>query len=95
MDVFKLNKAIEFEGITYESFDLSGLEDLSGEEYASLLKQAEKIDGESMVPEKSLTFAFLAAAKVTGKPYDLFFHLKGKDASKLRYNIGSFFLAED
>ena len=59
------------------------------------LFQAEKIEGESMVPEKSLTFVYLTAAKVTGLPFDLFKTLSAKDAARLRYQIGSFFLSED
>lgn len=95
MEVFTLKKMVTFEGEKYATLDLSGLEDLSGEDYASLLKQAEKIEGESMVPEKSLTFVYLTAAKVTGLPFDLFQTLSAKDAARLRYQIGSFFLSED
>jgi hypothetical protein len=47
------------------------------------------------VPEKSLTFVYLTAAKVTGLPFDLFKTLSAKDAARLRYQIGSFFLSED
>lgn len=95
MKKFVLKKPVNYETKEYEEFDLSALEDLSGEEYASLLKQAENIDGADMVPEKSLTFAYLAAAKVTGLPFDLFKMLGAKDAARLRYQIGSFFLSED
>ena len=95
MEVFTLKKMVTFEGEKYATFDLSGLEDLSGEDYASLLKQAENIDGMDMVPEKSLTFAYLTAAKVTGLPFDLFKTLSAKDAAQLRYTIGNFFLSED
>mgnify|MGYP001632949252 CR=1 FL=1 len=95
MEIFKLKRPVIFEEREFEQFDLSGLEDLTGEEYATLLKEAERIDGADMVPEKSLTFAFLAAAKVTGQPFDLFKGMGAKDAARLRYKIGSFFLAED
>lgn len=95
MEIFKLKKEITFEGTKYTELDLSGLEELSGEEYGSLLKRAENLDGADMVPEKSLTFAYLAAAKVTGLPYDFFKKLSAKDAARLRYTIGSFFLSED
>lgn len=95
MEKFILKKPVTYETKKHEEFDLSGLEDLSGEEYASLLKQAQKIEGESLVPEKSLTFVYLTAAKVTGLPFDLFKMLGAKDAARLRYQIGSFFLSED
>lgn len=95
MEKFILKKPVTYETKKHEAFDLSGLEDLSGEEYASLLKQAQKIEGESLVPEKSLTFVYLTAAKVTGLPFDLFQTLSAKDAARLRYQIGSFFLSED
>lgn len=91
MEKFILKKPVIYETKKHEAFDLSGLEDLSGEEYASLLKQAENIDGMDMVPEKSLTFAYLTAAKVTGLPFDLFKMLGAKDAAQLRYTIGNFF----
>lgn len=91
MEKFILKKPVTYETKKHEAFDLSGLEDLSGEDYASLLKQAENIDGMDMVPEKSLTFAYLTAAKVTGLPFDLFKMLGAKDAARLRYQIGSFF----
>lgn len=95
MEKFILKKPVTYETKKHEAFDLSGLEDLSGEDYASLLKQAENIDGMDMVPEKSLTFAYLTAAKVTDLPFDLFKTLSAKDAARLRYQIGSFFLSED
>ena len=95
MEKFILKKPVTYETKKHEAFDLSGLEDLSGEEYASLLKQAQKIEGESLVPEKSLTFVYLTAAKATGLPFDLFKTLSAKDAARLRYQIGSFFLSED
>lgn len=95
MEIFKLKKSVVFEGNEYTQIDLSGLEELSGEEYGSLLKQTENLDGADMVPEKSLTFAYLAAAKVTGLPYDFFKKLSAKDTARLRYSIGSFFFSED
>ncbi len=95
MEKFVLKKPVNFEGKKCEEFDLSGLEELSGEDYASLLKQTENIDGADMIPEKSLTFAYLTAAKVTGLPFDLFKTLSAKDTARLRYQIGSFFLSED
>ena len=45
MEIFKLKKEITFEGTKYTELDLSGLEELSGEEYGSLLKQSENLDG--------------------------------------------------
>lgn len=95
MEIFKLKKSVVFEGNEYTQIDLSGLEELSGEEYGSLCKQAENLDGVDMIPEKSLTFAYLAAAKVTGLPYDLFKKLSAKDTCRLRYAVSSFFLSED
>lgn len=95
MEILKLKKEITFEGTKYTELDLSGLEELSGEEYGSLCKQTENLDGADMIPEKSLTFAYLAAAKVTGLPYDLFKNLSAKDTCRLRYTISSFFLSED
>lgn len=95
MEIFKLKKSVVFESNEYTQFDLSGLEELSGEEYGSLCKQAENLDGVDMIPEKSLTFAYLAAAKVTGLPYDFFKKLGAKDTCRLRYAISSFFLSED
>lgn len=95
MEIFKLKKSVVFEGNEYTQFDLSGLEELSGEEYGSLCKQAENLDGVDMIPEKSLTFAYLAAAKVTGLPYDFFKKLGAKDTCRLRYAVSGFFLSED
>lgn len=95
MEIFKLKKSVVFESNEYTQFDLSGLEELSGEEYGSLLKQTENLDGVDMIPEKSLTFAYLAAAKVTGLPYDFFKKLGAKDTCRLRYAVSSFFLSED
>ena len=92
---FELKSPITFEGKEYKSFDLTGLEDLSGQEYKDLLAKQEKLDGETSVPERELTFAYLAAAKVTGLPADLFAALKGRDAARLRWTIGAFFLKED
>ncbi len=53
MEILKLKKEITFEGTRYTELDLSGLEELSGEEYGSLCKQAENLDGVDMIPEKA------------------------------------------
>ena len=44
MEILKLKKEITFEGTRYTELDLSGLEELSGEEYGSLCKQAENLE---------------------------------------------------
>lgn len=93
--IFKLKKKAFFEGTEYTEFDLSGLEELTGEDLGTLCKQAENLDGMLMIPEKSLTFAYLAASKVTGLPYDLFKKLSAKDTCRLRYTVSGFFLSED
>ena len=38
MEIFELKRPVTFEGHKFEQLDLSGLEDLTGEEYATLLK---------------------------------------------------------
>ena len=93
--IFKLKKETAFEGTEYTEFDLSGLEELTGEEYGSLCKQTENIDGAAVIPETSITFVCLAAAKATGLPYDLFKKLSAQDTCRLRYTVSGFFLSED
>ncbi len=93
--IFKLKKKTAFEGTEYTEFDLSGLEELTGEDLGNLRKQTENLEGMQMIPEKTPTFAYLAAAKVTGLPYDLFKNLFAQDACRLTYTISGFFLSED
>ena len=84
MEIFELKRPVTFEGHKFEQLDLSGLEDLTGEEYATLLKETERIGGADMVPEKGLSFALLAAAKVTGQPFGLLKKMGAEEAARLR-----------
>jgi len=93
--IFKLKRKKTFEGIEYTEFDLSGLEELTGEDLGTLRRQTENLEGMLMIPERHPTFAYLAASKVTGLPYDLFKNLFARDACRLTYTISGFFLGED
>lgn len=88
-------KPYSFEGTTYESIDLSGLEDINGRKLTAIEKAFGKTGIVSSMPETTTTYAKIAAAAATGLPAEFFEDLSGKELRKIRTAVTRFFYEED
>ena len=88
-------KPFTFEGVSYESVDLSGLESLSAADMIAVNKTIERGGSASVLPEMSLEYACLMAARATGKPVEFFKALPPKEAIKVKNRVTNFLYGED
>lgn len=79
------SKPFEFEGKTFESIDLSNLEDVTAAQLVSVEEQVTAI-----VPELSMDYALLLAAKVSNQPAAFFQSLPGKEGLKVKRVVQGF-----
>lgn len=99
-NLISLNNPITFEGKKYTGFDLSPLEDWTGQDLIDAQKAYKKVAGdtfspiEALVPESSLEYALFIAARVTGLPIELFKKLKARDAKQVKAKVIFFFNSE-
>lgn len=83
----KFSKPFQFEGKSFESVDLSGIEDITAAQLASI---EEGVSAVSPMPEMTLDYALLLAAKVTEHPLAFFQSLPGKEALKIKRLVQGF-----
>ncbi len=91
--VFK--KPFIFEGDTYASIDLSGLESLSAADMIAVNKTMERSGTVNVLPEMSLEYACLISARATGMPVEFFKALPPKEALKIKNRVTNFLYGED
>ena len=84
-----------FEGKTYESVDLSGLEDLSAADMIAANKIMERGGTVNVLPEMSLEYACIISARATRMQVEFFRALPPKDALKVKNRVTNFLYAED
>ena len=87
----KFRKPYTLEGETFDGVDLSGLEDLSARDMIATQRTMEKSGSINVLPEMSLEYACLFAAKATGKPVEFFQELPPKEAIKVKNRVTNFF----
>lgn len=83
-------KPFEFEGKTYEGLDLSGLDDLTGDDLLEADRAYSATGNYSPVPELTLAYTFSLAATVGGVPQEFFKRLPGKEALKVKNEVVRF-----
>jgi hypothetical protein len=91
--IFK--KPVTWEGSTYTEVDLSSLENLKASDMIQVQRTMEKSGSVSVLPELSLEYALLFAAKATKIPVEFFQSLPPKEAIKVKNRVTSFFFGED
>jgi hypothetical protein len=88
--VVEFKKPYIFEGKEYTSIDLSGIDDLSGND----LLEADKIysaSGQfSPVPELTLAYTFAIASRATKLPLEFFNNLPAREALKVKNEVVRF-----
>lgn len=90
-----LSRPYKFEGETYDTLDLSGLDELKASDMIAAQKVLDRSGSFSFVPEMSLEYACIIASKATGQPLEFFQGLRPRDAIKLKNRVTGFFYRED
>lgn len=85
--VVKFSKPYLFEGNTYESVDLSGIEDLTGDDLLEADRAFSASGQFSPLPEMTLAYAFSIAATVTKQPIEFYRALPAKDGLKVKNEV--------
>ena len=88
----KFSKPYTFEDETYEGIDLSGCEELTGNDAAKAEKIMAARGENTMFPEASSSYAFIIASLATGKPVEFFMGLPLKDSTKVKNRVRACFL---
>lgn len=89
------SRSYQWEGVEYDSLDLSAIEDVSGTDLIAAARYAQRKGVTTVMPETSLEYAFFMASRATQLPVEFFNTLKGKDALRIKNAIISFFYGED
>lgn len=84
-----------YEGESYDSIDLSGLEDVKAADMIEAQKVISRSGELTSTPELSMNYACLIAHRVTGKPIEFFYNLPAKEAVKLKNLVSGFFYSRD
>lgn len=86
--IFK--KPYVFEGNTYEKLDLSGLENMTGKEYAKIEKMLRMKGITTLNPETTPEGAFMYASQAAGVPVEFFDKLPLKEAKRVKAMVVNF-----
>ena len=93
--VVELSKKYRFEGEIIDTIDLSGIENITGEEAQVIDKLYRKITkNPSVTPELTLDYAMAAASILSGLPVEFFKHISMKDILKMKNRIINFLYAD-
>ena len=88
--IITLSKKYSFEGKDYEKVDLSGIENLTGNDLLDADKAFAATGGFAPVPELTLPYTFAVAATSTSLPVEFFNGLPAKDALKVKNEVVRF-----
>lgn len=95
--VLTLKKPVTFEGKTYETIDLTKLEDWTVDDLIALRKKFSKFTGVDInvagivLPESDIEYCIFVAAEATGMPIEFFRKLPARDSGALSAAIVGFF----
>ena len=92
--VLKLRTPVEFEGVIFESLDLSGLDKLTGKDIRELDRLFKMKGGKlgNNVKEFDSLYLQLVAARAAELPLEFFDAIGAKDATRLEVEIRNFLL---
>ncbi|MGL5512950.1 MAG: phage tail assembly protein [Sporomusa sp.] len=91
----EFSKPYSFEGVEYNDVDLSGLESLSASDMIAVSKILERGGSISVIPEMTMEYCLLIAARASQKPIEFFTGLRPKDAIKIKNRVTGFFYGAD
>lgn len=88
--VINFARPFKFEDSTYNSVDLSGLENLRGRDMVKASKDMARSGDISVMPEMSMEYAFMMAAKAADLPVEFFYDLPPKECIKVKNRVTNF-----
>lgn len=94
-NMVKLSKPYKFEGKEYSEIDLSGLEDLTAADMIKANKILERAGTMSVLPEMSLEYACVLAARASSQPIEFFNGLHPRDAIKVKNKVTGFLFGQE
>ena len=93
--LLRFNKPYTFEEETFTEIDLSGLEDITAADMIATQKMMSRGGTVDMLPEMSVQYACIIAARISGKPVEFFTGLPAKEAMKLKNMVSGFIYGAD
>lgn len=88
--ILKLSKTYSFEGQTISEVDLSRLEDMTAADMIAAQKILTANGSVSIMPENSLEYALILAARATDQPVEFYQSLTMRDAMKVKNRVSGF-----
>lgn len=88
--VINFARPFKFEDSTYNSVDLSGIENLRGRDMVKASKDMARSGDISVMPEMSMEYAFMMAAKAADLPVEFFYDLPPKECIKVKNRVTNF-----
>lgn len=88
--VINFARPFKFEDSTYNSVDLSGIENLRGRDMVKASKDMARSGDISVMPEMSMEYAFMMAAKAADLPVEFFYELPPKECIKVKNRVTNF-----
>ena len=95
--VIKFKKPYVFEGKEYTEIDLTALEDITAADMIATNKYMDRTSAGtiSIMPEISLEYACVLAAKAVKQPIEFFTNLPPKEALKVKNRVMGFLFGQD
>lgn len=91
----EFKKPYKFDDDYYDGIDLSGLEDLSAADMIKTQREMERSGSINVLPEMSLEYACIFAARATSMPVEFFQNLPPREAIKVKNRVTNFFYGTD
>ncbi|MBM7580007.1 phage tail assembly protein [Jeotgalibacillus terrae] len=83
-EVVVFAKPYQYEGKEYVEVDLSGVNNLTGDDLLNTEQKFNELGSISPMPQVTLPYTLLIAAEVTDLPFEFFKGLPAKEALKIR-----------
>ena len=93
--IIRFSKPYTFEEETVSEIDISGIDGLTAADMIAVQKQMTKGGTVDALPEMSLQYACIVAARVTKRPIEFFTGLPARDAIKLKNKVTGFIFGAD
>lgn len=93
--ILRFAKPYTFEEETFSEVDLTRLEDITAADMIAVQKQVTKGGSVEAIPEMTLHYACILAARISDKPIEFFTGLPAKEAIKLKNMVSGFIFGAD
>lgn len=93
--VLRFAKPYTFEEETFTEVDLSDIERITAADMIATQKMMTKGGTVDMLPEMSVQYACIIAARISGKPIEFFTGLPAREAIKLKNLVSGFIFGAD